>query len=290
MTQQPVQTRPMAVMCMAASKDAALLAQWETHLQPLVQAQLLSCWSELHLAAGADHEKERKAQLEKADLVVLLLSADFFDSPDCLVLMDAALERSHNGAVRVIPLLIRAVGWQDSPLGKLGPWPSNGKPITRWDDQDEAWQACVQELRRLLGRRVTEALSSERPVTQTDADWESMLRRLKRSYKDLLDQSLHGIAWVELGLATRPEMVSNITNLLFRLPQGGERLLAAGTSLLDAYDEAEGELLILGALGLGNRRCCLIWHSSWWDGQWLTHGTPYRSFCDSLPGQWDGLI
>jgi hypothetical protein len=78
-----------------------------------------------------------------------------------------------------------------------------------------------------------------------------MLRRLKRSYKELLDQSLHGIAWVELGLSSKPEMVSNVANLLFRLPQGGERLLPPGTSILDAYDEAEGELLIFGVPGAG---------------------------------------
>jgi serine/threonine protein kinase len=84
-----------------------------------------------------------------------------------------------------------------------------------------------------------------------DPDWERMLRRLRRSYKELLDQSLHDISWVELGLSTKPEEVSNVTNLLFRLPQGGERLLAPGISILDAYDEAEGELLILGAPGAG---------------------------------------
>jgi serine/threonine protein kinase len=88
-------------------------------------------------------------------------------------------------------------------------------------------------------------------IKHADPDWERMLRRLRRSYKELLDQSLHGIAWVELGLSTQPEAVSNVTNLLFRLPQGGERLLAPGTSILDAYDEAEGELLILGAPGAG---------------------------------------
>jgi serine/threonine protein kinase len=93
--------------------------------------------------------------------------------------------------------------------------------------------------------------SSPPGIKHTDPDWERMLRRLRRSYKELLDQSLHGIAWVELGLSTQPEAVSNATNLLFRLPQGGERLLAPGTRVLDVYDEAEGELLVLGAPGAG---------------------------------------
>ena len=246
-----VQARPLAVMCVAAPEDTALLAQWEAHLQSLVQARLLSCWSERHLSAGTDREAKRRAQLEQADIILLLLSADFFDSLDCLTQMEVALERSHRDAVRVIPLLLRSVAWQESPLSNLSPWLSNGKPIMRWEDQDEAWQTCVQELRRLLGRRVTETFASERSATTIDADWDRMLRRLKRAYKDLLDQSLHGIAWVELDLAARPDLVSNITNLLFRLPQGGERLLPTGTSLLNAYDEADGELLILGTPGAG---------------------------------------
>lgn len=103
----------------------------------------------------------------------------------------------------------------------------------------------------LPSRQESEIRSPLHPTTHTDPDWERMLRRLKRSYKELLDQSLRGIVWMELGLSTRPDMVSNVTNLLFRLPQGGEHLLAPGTSILDAYDDAEGELLILGAPGAG---------------------------------------
>src|SRR5450759_4214611 len=117
--------------------------------------------------------------------------------------------------------------------------------------QDEAWHVCVQELRRVLGRRVSPALPRESAAKYTDPDWERMLRRLRYAYTALLEQSLHGIAWVELGLSTRSDMVSNAANLLLRLPQGGECLLAPGASILDAYAQAEEELLILGAPGAG---------------------------------------
>jgi ABC-type uncharacterized transport system fused permease/ATPase subunit len=107
---------------------------------------------------------------------------------------------------------------------------------------------CLQDLRRLLGRRVS--LPGE-TANHGDRDWDRMLRRLRRSYNELLDQSLHDIAWMDLDLSTKPEAVSNVTNLLFRLPDGDERLLAPSTRMLDTYDEAEGELLILGAPGAG---------------------------------------
>lgn len=248
---QYTQIPPLMVVCVAAPEDAQWLGQWEHHLQPLEQAGLISLWSELHLVAGASREQEYRQHLENASLILLLLSADFFHSPDCLAMMEHALERSRTGASQVIPLLLRSVTWQESPLGILTPWPSNEKPITLWSNQDEGWYACVLELRRLLGRQVSLARSSTPPQKHTDPDWERMLRRLRRSYKELLDQSLHGIAWVQLGLSTRPDLVSNVTNLLFRLPQGGERLLTSGTRMLNAYDEAEEELLILGAPGAG---------------------------------------
>lgn len=244
-------THPLALVCVAAPEDESLLAHWETHLSPLQQAGLLTCWSKRHLTAGLFEEHTLKEQLDQADLILLLLSADFFASPECLAAMEHALQRARKKATCTIPLLLRPCAWQESPLNGLVCWPSNGTPLTRWVDQEEGWDACVRELRRLLGRRVSERLSSERADTHADRDWERMLRRLRRSYKDLLDQSLHGIAWVDLGLAEHPDLVSNVTNLLFRLPQGGERLLAPGTRVLDAYDEAEGELLILGAPGAG---------------------------------------
>jgi NACHT domain/TIR domain len=240
--------RPLEMICIAAPEDTLLLTQWETHLRPLQQANLISFWSEPHISAGVSREQAWKHHLEQADLIVLLLSSDFFASAGCQVMMEQALKHAQASTTKVIPLLLRPVAWEESPLGTLAPWPSNGKPITQWDDLDAAWEFCVQELRRLLGRRVSEV---ERSVKQADPDWDHMLRRLRKSYKELLDQSLHGIAWVELGLSTRPDLVSNVTNLLFRLPQGGERLLPPGTSMLSAYDEADGELLILGAPGAG---------------------------------------
>ncbi|GHO90136.1 hypothetical protein KSF_001840 [Reticulibacter mediterranei] len=102
-------------------------------------------------------------------------------------------------------------------------------------------------------RRSVKRNRSQRTAHQSNPDWDRMLRRLRRSYQELLDQSLRGITWIELGLSTRPDLVRNVStsNLLFRLPAGGERLLAPGTSLLSVYDEAEEELLILGAPGVG---------------------------------------
>ena len=53
---QQMPVSPLALVCVVAPEDMELLDQWETHLQALQQANLISCWSELHLAAGASRE------------------------------------------------------------------------------------------------------------------------------------------------------------------------------------------------------------------------------------------
>lgn len=231
---------PLALVSIAALEDRALLTQWETHLQSLGG---ISLWSELHLAAGTDRLRERQRQIEGAAIVLLLLSADFFASPDCNAQMEQVLECCRTGTMRVIPIRLRQAAWQESPLAELVHWPPNGVPITQWSDQDAAWDACVQSLRGMLGRRISETLSSQPSPAPADPNWGRMLRLLRRSYKELFDQSLHDAARMELGLSARPDMVSNLTNLLYRLPDGGEQLLAPSTSIVDTFDKAEGELL-----------------------------------------------
>jgi NACHT domain len=78
-----------------------------------------------------------------------------------------------------------------------------------------------------------------------------MILRLRRSYQDLLDQSLEGMAWMELTLSERPDALLNASTLLFRSATLPEHPLPVGTSILSAYDQSGHELLILGVPGAG---------------------------------------
>lgn len=85
-----------------------------------------------------------------------------------------------------------------------------------------------------------------------------MLGRLRLTYRDLLAHSLQGAIWIELSLAEKPKAVRNATTLLLRATNQPDRLLPIGTSILDAYDQAERELLILGAPGAGKSTLLLV--------------------------------
>lgn len=243
-------SRPVSLVSVAALADVAWIAQWETHLLPLKQAGLVTFWSERQLLAGVDRVEQLFAHLDQADCIVLFLSADFFGDDRCLMLMQRALVRKLNNAIVLIPLLLRPVEWQDSALGLLRCLPTNEVPVTQWSTQDEAFHACVQGLRSLLklpAHRTTPIHSG----TRFNTNRERMLRRLRRSYRDLLAQSLQGMVWMELEFTGKPDAVQNVTNLALRISQQAEQSLLPGMSITQVYEDTEQELLILGEPGAG---------------------------------------
>ena len=65
------------------------------------------------------------------------------------------MERHGSGAALVIPIILRAADWNAAPFGKLQALPKDAKPVTSWDNQDEAFtdvargiRAAVEELTR----------------------------------------------------------------------------------------------------------------------------------------------
>ena len=99
-----------------------------------------------------------------------------------------------------------------------------------------------------VGRRVPSAVQAYLPTAQ---DRERMQRRLRLRYEQMLAQSLQGAVQVELGLISRPAAVHSAVSLSLRLPDQPEEPLPPHTSIKEAYELAQQELLILGEPGSG---------------------------------------
>lgn len=137
-----------------AHKDEDFREELEKHLSAQKRLKRLTTWFDRQIPAGADWQHEIEARLDTADVILLLVSADFISSNYCYgVEMQRALDRSRAGTVRVIPIIIRAVdGWEDTPIGSLEALPTEGKPITLWKDRDEAWRDVVRGIREAVSK------------------------------------------------------------------------------------------------------------------------------------------
>lgn len=143
-------TLPVLIFCASAHEDSALLAQWTKHLWPLQEAGRIRIWSEAYLLSGQSRDEEVARYLERAKIVVFLLSADFFADPKCLNVLTQAINYAHSGKTRIIPLLLRPIWLDETVFGGFAYLPSNGRPVTSWSNRDDAFQNCVHGLKRVL--------------------------------------------------------------------------------------------------------------------------------------------
>ena len=126
----------------------------EKHLAMLKREGVIEAWHDRRIVAGSPLDPAISAEVERADLFLCLVSADFLASDYCYSKeMTRALERQTAGQAHVIPIILRDCEWKRSPLGKLLATPRDGIPIVKFPHEDEAFLQVVQAIRGYLGSR-----------------------------------------------------------------------------------------------------------------------------------------
>jgi hypothetical protein len=143
------------VRCLLASvpEDERIAHGLKKHLALMERQGLLSI---LHLD-GDDlrtiSPRDVEARVTEAELILLLVSADFLASAELHAsVVEPALRRSGLGAT-VVPILARLSSFSTSTLGKLRPLPSNGEPIATFRSSDEAFLDVAQAVHGIVRAR-----------------------------------------------------------------------------------------------------------------------------------------
>ena len=145
-------------------KDEALRNQLEIHLTMLKRQGVISTWHDRRLIAGDSVDQGISQQLEVADIILLLISPDFLASDYCYsVEMTRALERNAAGEARVIPVILRPCDWHHAAFGNLLALPTDGKPVTKWPDTDEAFLDIAKAIRAAAGKEDSESSARQEP-------------------------------------------------------------------------------------------------------------------------------
>jgi hypothetical protein len=135
-------------------RDEALRDQLETHLALLRRQGFIETWHDRRITAGETFGEAISANLERADIVLLLVSSDFVASDYCYEKeMRRALELHEGGNCVVIPIILRPCDWHDAPFGGLLAAPKDGKPITQWPNIDEAFLDVTRAIKSALQKR-----------------------------------------------------------------------------------------------------------------------------------------
>jgi nucleoside phosphorylase/tetratricopeptide (TPR) repeat protein len=148
---EPSMTTPIKLFYSYSHKDERLRDQLETHLANLKNQGVIESWHHRKILAGASRAGDIDENLEKADVILLLVSASFLASDDCFKKETArALERHAAGAARVIPILLRPVEWAGTSFAHLQALPRDARPVTKWPNRDEAWTDVANGIRGVI--------------------------------------------------------------------------------------------------------------------------------------------
>ena len=130
----------IAVLLCYAQEDKDRAKKLKAHLRSLERSGRIAIWDYGNIAPGAELERETDKHLQEAQIILLLISSSFIDSDYCYkVEMREAIRRHEYKEVRAIPVIVRSVHWEEPPLDKLLPLPDDGKAISSWANEDEAF-------------------------------------------------------------------------------------------------------------------------------------------------------
>ncbi len=132
-------------------QDEAYRNKLEICLSTLKREQVIAEWHDRKIIPGQQWVVQIDQHLETADIILLLISPDFIASKYCYENeMNRALERQRLGLAKVVTVIVRPTDWQHLPFAKLQVLPKNGKPVTTWVNEDEAYLDIALGIRETI--------------------------------------------------------------------------------------------------------------------------------------------
>ncbi|HEY0753028.1 MAG TPA: NB-ARC domain-containing protein [Ktedonobacteraceae bacterium] len=145
--QAGVARQPAALFCIYEQTEVQYYRELQKYLHPWVRHKRI-VW--LEIEAGDTQGEVQAQHLRDAQLILFMLSSDFFASDSCYEAMLTALDEAQKRVVRVLPLLARPCAWQETECSVLEPLLDEAHPLSRWPQRDDAYEQIYQKLLPLL--------------------------------------------------------------------------------------------------------------------------------------------
>ena len=127
------------VFCSYSHEDKDFQDNLAKHLAALRRVGVIELWTDNEIRAGDRWSDKISENLEKADIILLLVSANFISSDYCFTVeLKRALELHESKQAIAIPIIIKPCDWKITSLAELQALPENGRPVSSWSQQDEA--------------------------------------------------------------------------------------------------------------------------------------------------------
>lgn len=135
--------------------DENYIEEFIKHIAPLRSNGLIEDWYDRKILAGKKFQDKIDNNLKDADVICLFITANFLSSSACMKEKANAIELIKKKGVVVLPIILSPCGWlDDSDISPLLALPTDGKPISKFNNSDEAWHAVYIELKKIIEEEV----------------------------------------------------------------------------------------------------------------------------------------
>lgn len=134
--------------------DNKYIERFIKQLAPITGADKLitDVWYDREITTGDDFWSRINQHLDNRDIICLFLSPDYIASKSCLEELKRALDRRKEGNVLVIPIVLRPCAWLDLDdcLKKILAAPTDGNPVSKFDNEDDAWMDVYNQVKKAV--------------------------------------------------------------------------------------------------------------------------------------------
>ncbi|MDD1607704.1 MAG: TIR domain-containing protein, partial [Methylococcaceae bacterium] len=110
-------------------------------------------WNDADLLAGEDWDERITEELQQADIVLYLVSANSM-ATEYIQKVELPLiqERCERDECRLVPIIVDFCHWTALDFAKKNALPNKGTPVTdsAWKNQNQAWMTVIQQLEKIV--------------------------------------------------------------------------------------------------------------------------------------------
>jgi len=124
----------------------------ERALALLTENKLIKSWSDQNILPGQQISAKIREKMDKADVMVFLVSQNFIASDECMKEWKRAKTLSGQGKLLFrVPVVLTPCAWPDL-LGNddIKALPNDGKPVSEFDDDNAAWMQVYEGIKSVV--------------------------------------------------------------------------------------------------------------------------------------------
>lgn len=144
-------SNPVRVFFSYCHKDDKFRSTLAKHLNLLENRNLIKEWYDVNILPGESISDSVRINLEEADIVLFLISANFIASDECMKEWDHAKISPADGRIRHrIPIILSHCAWRDLlENDNIKVLPNDAKPVVEYENEDAAWLEVYEGIKKV---------------------------------------------------------------------------------------------------------------------------------------------